>query len=88
LNSSKARREFIYAFMMVRVEPQQEQFKLMQELMREPVIENLYEIAGEFDLLLKVKTNSTEELGKVTTAIMSKPSVSRTNTILVLKVHR
>ncbi len=59
-----------------------------EELKKYPKIVEVYETTGNYDMLVKIRTTSSEELNDFLDRIGSIPGVDATHTMVVLKTHK
>ncbi|MCD6372678.1 MAG: Lrp/AsnC family transcriptional regulator [Thermococcus sp.] len=59
-----------------------------EELKKYPKIVEIYETTGNYDMLIKIRTTSSEELNDFLDKIGSIPGVDSTHTMVVLKIHK
>ncbi|WP_297507914.1 Lrp/AsnC family transcriptional regulator [Thermococcus sp.] len=59
-----------------------------EELMRYPEIVEVYETTGDYDMLIKIRTRSSEELNDFLDRIGEIEGVDSTHTMVVLKTHK
>ncbi|WP_297421142.1 Lrp/AsnC family transcriptional regulator [Thermococcus sp.] len=58
------------------------------ELSRYPQIVEIYETTGDYDMLVKIRTNGSDELNEFLDRIGNVDGVVATHTMVVLKVHK
>jgi len=61
--------------------------ELLQALGEVPAIEECHSVAGEWSMLLKVRTSSTAELLALSERLRQIPGIEGTTTTIVLKTH-
>ena len=59
-----------------------------EELKKYPKIVEVYETTGNYDMFVKIRTTSSEELNDFLDRIGSIPGVDSTHTMVVLKTHK
>ncbi|WP_297498185.1 Lrp/AsnC family transcriptional regulator [Thermococcus sp.] len=62
--------------------------RVAEELMRYPEIVEVYETTGDYDMLIKIRTRSSEELNDFLDRIGEIEGVESTHTMVVLKTHK
>ena len=58
------------------------------DLVKYPEIVEVYETTGDYDMLVKIRTRSSEELNEFLDRIGSIEGVEATHTMVVLKIHK
>jgi len=58
------------------------------DLKRYPEIVEIYETTGDYDMMVKIRTTTSEELNAFLDRIGSIPGVEATHTMVVLKTHK
>jgi DNA-binding Lrp family transcriptional regulator len=58
--------------------------ELMKDLMQDPQLTHVYEITGEFDLLVIAKYKDTESMNREIKKLLSHKAIKETNTSIVL----
>jgi len=61
---------------------------LMKDLMLEPQLTHVYEITGEFDLMVIGKYKDTESMNREIKKLLSHKAIKETNTSIVLGTAR
>ncbi|WP_297535301.1 Lrp/AsnC family transcriptional regulator [Thermococcus sp.] len=59
-----------------------------KELMKYPEIGEIYETTGDYDMLVKIRTRSSEELNEFLDRIGEIEGIESTHTMVVLKTHK
>ncbi len=75
----------VVAFVMIKAEPKQYE-KVIEELVKQKEIFEIYDVTGEYYALLKVRVETREELAKVLDKLGNLEGVTSTYTMIVLRV--
>ncbi len=62
--------------------------RVAEELKKHPEIVEVYETTGDYDMLVKIRTRSSEELNNFLDRIGGIEGVESTHTMVVLKTHK
>jgi len=77
----------ILAFVLIKVQAGMYS-RVAEELKKHPEIVEVYETTGDYDMLVKIRTRSSEELNSFLDRIGGIEGVESTHTMVVLKIHK
>ncbi len=85
LNQEKLGKETI-AYLLIRTKPGADYTSMMNDIVKHDEVEDIGAIAGDFDIILKVRTSNMKELDKFIFEYLRKfPDVTQTQTLMVFR---
>ena len=85
LNQEKLGRETL-AYMLIRTKPGADYTTMMDDITKHEEVEDIAAISGDFDIILKVRTNNMKELDQFIFNYLRKfPDVTQTQTLMVFR---
>ncbi len=75
------------AYMLIRVDPRKIR-KVIARLLKEPYIVEIYEVTGDYHLLIKLWARNPSDLANIIDRIRLVDGVRDTNTLYVLKINK
>lgn len=85
LNQEKLGRETL-AYLLIRTKPGADYTAMMNDIVKHEEVEDIGAIAGDFDIILKVRTANMKELDKFIFEYLRKfPDVTQTQTLMVFR---
>ena len=85
LNYEKLGKETL-AYVLVRTKPGADYTSMMKDMMKHEEVEDIGAIAGEFDIIVKIRVGSIKELdGFVFNYLRKFPDITQTQTLIVMR---
>src|SRR3989338_7097316 len=76
----------LLAYVVIRTKPGADYTSMMNDMKKHDEIEDIGAIAGEWDIILKVRTSNIQELDKVVFNYLRKfPEITQTQTLIVMR---